>query len=403
MKYHATHPWLTFSLNLQSAPARLWMMLGECGSKCEHLSKVPLRPKTARRLHRIYLAKGIRATTAIEGNTLTQAQVEAALRGKLDVVPSKIYMKREIENMLALMQETSQAIYEERDRALTVQTIKDYNRGVLNGLNVEDHVRPGEVPTVDIGVAGYRGAPRAECEHLLGKLTHWLSTPWDNPDNPDRLLNAVSESILKAILAHLYLAWIHPFGDGNGRTARMLEVRILMQSGVPSPATQLLSNHYNLTRSRYYHELDRASKSGGDVIPFLLYAIEGFRDGLREQIDIVHRQQMDVTWENYVYERFREDDTKTGKRRRRLVLDLTRHGNRGIERAKVRDLSPELSAHYARLSDRTLLRDIAAVIRMKLVRDETDRLIANRELMFAFVPRRAGAQEVGSDPDDRED
>jgi Fic family protein len=40
-------------------------------------------------------------------------------------------------------------------------------------------------------------------------------------------------AILKAILAHLCLAWIHPFGDGNGRTARLVEFQILIFPGCP--------------------------------------------------------------------------------------------------------------------------------------------------------------------------
>ncbi|MBW2661693.1 MAG: Fic family protein, partial [Deltaproteobacteria bacterium] len=37
---------------------------------------------------------------------------------------------------------------------------------------------------------------------------------------------------------------MHPFGDGNGRTARLLEFEALLSSGVPAPSSQLLSNHY---------------------------------------------------------------------------------------------------------------------------------------------------------------
>jgi hypothetical protein len=74
-------------------------------------------------------------------------------------------------------------------------------------------------------------------------------------------------AILKAMVAHLYLAWTHPFGDGNGRTARLIEFHILLSAGVPSPAAHLFSNHYNQTRAEYYRQLDRASKSGGH--PFL--------------------------------------------------------------------------------------------------------------------------------------
>src|SRR5258708_25331431 len=90
--------------------------------------------------------------------------------------------------------------------------------------------------------------------------------------------------IIRAVIAHLYLAWIHPFGDGNGRTARLIEYRILLACGVPSPAVHLLSNHYNLTRTEYYRQLDRASGSKGEYIPFVEYAVQGFVDGLRQQL-----------------------------------------------------------------------------------------------------------------------
>ncbi|WP_433223897.1 Fic family protein [Dactylosporangium sp. CS-047395] len=46
-------------------------------------------------------------------------------------------------------------------------------------------------------------------------------------------------AMIKAMLAHLYLAWIHPFGDGNGRTARLIESQLLLQAGVPVPAANV--------------------------------------------------------------------------------------------------------------------------------------------------------------------
>jgi hypothetical protein len=71
---------------------------------------------------------------------------------------------------------------------------------------------------------------------------------------------------------------------------------------VPVPAAHLLSNHYNLTRDQYYRELDKASKSGGDTLGFLSYAITGFVDGIREAISMVREQQIHVAWVNYVHE-----------------------------------------------------------------------------------------------------
>ncbi|HEY8666568.1 MAG TPA: Fic family protein [Tepidisphaeraceae bacterium] len=124
-------------------------------------------------------------------------------------------------------------------------------------------------------------------------------------------------------MAHLYLAWIHPFPDGNGRTARLVEFRILLNSGVPAPAAHLLSNHYNKTRDEYYRQLRYASQSGGDVLQFIQYAVRGFRDGLREQIRHVVRQQAEVVWRDYVHEKFQNKRSDADRRRRNLVLDLS--------------------------------------------------------------------------------
>ncbi len=88
--YERTHPWITFDLSqLKRASARLWISLGEAQSKCEHLAQMPLRSDTAAKLHHIYLAKGIFATAAIEGNTLTEEQVRQRLDGKLQLPKSQ--------------------------------------------------------------------------------------------------------------------------------------------------------------------------------------------------------------------------------------------------------------------------------------------------------------------------
>jgi hypothetical protein len=96
--YEKTHPWITFKLDLRRAAPAFWMLLGEARSKCEHIANVPLRPATAEQLHLLYLAKGALATTAIEGNTLSEDEVVRHLEGKLRLPPSKEYLTREIDN-----------------------------------------------------------------------------------------------------------------------------------------------------------------------------------------------------------------------------------------------------------------------------------------------------------------
>lgn len=77
------------------------MLLGEARSKCDHIRWVPLKPDVAKKLHEVYLAKGAQATTAIEGNTLSENEVLERVRGELQLPPSKEYLGREVDNVIA--------------------------------------------------------------------------------------------------------------------------------------------------------------------------------------------------------------------------------------------------------------------------------------------------------------
>jgi Fic family protein len=80
-----THPFIDFPLNRLRLSAPDWMNLGEARSKCEHLAGVPIQPDVARNLARVTLIKGAVATTAIEGNTLTEDEVRRHLDGEAQI------------------------------------------------------------------------------------------------------------------------------------------------------------------------------------------------------------------------------------------------------------------------------------------------------------------------------
>ena len=384
--YEKTHPWIKFQVDLKAASPRLWMNLGEARSKCDHIAGVPLRPVVAEELHQLYLAKGVLGTTAIEGNTLSEEQVRQILDGKLKLPPSKEYLQQEIENILRACNEIGGRLRTGQHIGLTVARLKEFNAIVLDKLKVEPEVVPGAIRTHSVGVLRYRGAPAEDCEHLLQRLCEWLNGEDFNADQSDAIVYA----ILKAVLAHLYLAWIHPFGDGNGRTARLVEFQILLTAGVPSPATHLLSNHYNQTRQEYYRQLDFASKSGGDIIPFIDYAVQGFVDGLRGQLDLVREQQWDVAWRNYVHEMFRDKMKAADIRQRHIALDLgTIPGP--VLLSKVTETTPRIAKAYATKSPKTLQRDLAELEKLGLIARTPEGVRAKREIILAFLPMRATA------------
>jgi Fic family protein len=198
--------------------------------------------------------------------------------------------------------------------------------------------------------------------------------------------------VIKAIVAHVYFVWIHPFGDGNGRTARLLELKFLMEAGVPSDAAHLLSNHYNQTRQKYYHYLDIASNNNGGLMLFIEYAVAGFVDQLREQIEIIRQQQVDVTWINHVHARFQSDKSPSGRRRRSLVLALP--VKRPARKSEIPRLSPELATAYVSKTAKTVSRDINALIEMGLIKRVRGGYTACKEEILAFLPIRKPALQV---------
>ncbi len=273
---------------------------------------------------------------------------------------------------------------------LSLGLLRDYNRRVLENLQVSDDVKPGELREHSVVVGHvYRGAPAEDCPYLLDRLCHWLNGPdFEAPDDSPSGMETVY-AIVRSVVAHLYLAWIHPFGDGNGRTARLPEFHILHSAGVPSPAAHLLSNHYNQTRTEYYRQLDQASKSGGDIVPFIRYAVRGFVDGLREQLETIWAQQWDVTWRNFVHERFQSRHSASDTRQRHLALDLG-EARDWVEVVKIPDLSTRLAKAYAAKTSKTLQRDVNALVGLGLIVREGRKVRARREVILAFLPLRRG-------------
>lgn len=383
-RYQETHPWLTFSFDTTRLSYKTWLLLGEAYSKCQHVAGVPLQPAIAKTLHQIYLSKGIHGTASIEGNTLSEDEVLARVQGDLDLPQSQEYLGREIDNIVDVCNRIVQRVLNGEAAGISVDAIKEYNRDILEGLPLKDDVVPGVIRdhSVTVGISSYRGAPYADCEDLLDRLVAWLNEMRAPEDRPELRFPF---AVLKSILAHLYIAWIHPFGDGNGRTARLIEFQLMIEAGAPIPAAHLLSDHYNRTRDAYMVELDRTSRREGyPVEGFVQYALQGFVDELREQIETIKAQQFEVTWTNYVHEQFRDEDTPAKRRQRHLILDFP--AGETVSRAKIPDISARMARHYAPAGDKTLSRDINALLDRGLLIRAKGGFRANRAVVRAFLP-----------------
>ncbi|MCY3580076.1 MAG: Fic family protein [bacterium] len=362
--YQESHPWISFSASdLNDLLPATWIGLGEARAMCRQLAEAPLPPDTAQQLYQVALVKGVQGTTAIEGNTLTEEQISGILQGTYTAPPSRAYQEREVRNVIDALNLIADQLVGGQELRITPVLICEFNRQILVNTEYEEDAVPGEVRRHSVGVGRYRGAPAEDCDYLLGRLADWLESDTFESEDP---VIAFALAIARAVCAHLYIAWIHPFGDGNGRTARLLEFVLLARTGlVPLPAAHVLSNHYNLTRDQYQRELARAGRTKS-ITGFVVYAAQGLIDGLYEQTELVTEHQKRITWINHVHEtinRFPKGSIRT----RQLALALALPSGQVVTQAALPGLTPEVAAAYAKVGPRTLSRDLNRLAEAELM------------------------------------
>ena len=131
---------------------------------------------------------------------------------------------------------------------------------------------------------------RHDSVHIVGeKIEH---TGIDHRKLPERMGELIGfihredglDDMVKAAVIHFYIAYLHPYFDGNGRMARMIHLWYLVQRGFPSALFVPFSNSILKTRSGYYNAFTRIEENAGllgvlDVTPFIRYFRQNIYSG----------------------------------------------------------------------------------------------------------------------------
>jgi Fic family protein len=383
------YPHIQFRKHWQLSSA-VWYQLGECHAVVEAISAMPMQPAYHEDLLKVSLQKGARATTAIEGNTLTEDEVRKVSEG-VELPKSKAYQAREVANVLEAMNGILESVsFEGETSLITPESIKGLHRKVGKELGEHFDAIPGRFRQDERVVGPYKCPRHEDVPELVRLLCQWLPKEFGYPTGKQTFADAV----VQAIVTHVYIEWIHPFGDGNGRTGRLLEFYILLRANNPDIASHILSNHYNQTRPEYYRQLDRANKDR-DLSAFIDYAVQGYRDGLVQTIHAVQESAISVAWRHLVHSEFtreKADQAKQTKqpvlkRRRTLVLAMAPQRTYSVHELGV--INTEIAKIYATVSPRTLIRDILELEAMKLIeKTPDDRWRINMGLLLPHFAQR---------------
>lgn len=174
----------------------------------------------------------VSGSTGIEGNPLDPTQVEEVLAGA--AVDADAAHIREVENYNSALNLARDAAARP-DFSWSNEIIHLINATIMDGLPRDtrgNYRGPGE----DVAVGIFTGPSPLLVQTLMDELVAWLRRPSRTP------------RLVRSALLHLNMIAIHPFNDGNGRTARILAAMELVVDGVRSP--ELISIEAYLRRNR---------------------------------------------------------------------------------------------------------------------------------------------------------
>jgi Fic family protein len=243
------------------------------------IARAKILPKHELRLRRQALIRMTHHSTEIEGNQLNMAQVEALYaKKKIDAPDRDIY---EVKNYLNALKYIEKVVAEKKPIAEKV-ILKIHKLVTDKTLAPQycGHYRPGPIYVVRrrFGMPQetlYTGPDAKKVPELMKDFITWLKESEQNEINP----------IIVAAIAHMEIAAIHPFNDGNGRTARALATLILYQRGYDFRRLFALEDYYNTNRPNYYKAInvgENYEKRRTDITSWLEYFVKGFKKEIDE-------------------------------------------------------------------------------------------------------------------------
>jgi Fic family protein len=233
-------------------------------------------PKVFFQLKHIFHTLESIGSARIEGNNTTIAEyIEIKLEAN-KIVPSGIREIQNIEKAMAFIEENVQ------DYPLNRAFISEMHKMIVEGLlpppDGEGDKTPGDYRNINLKIAksGHLPPDWLSVDTYMSELTDFI-----------RKIDSPKYDLLKAAIAHHRFVWIHPFGNGNGRTVRLFTYAMLVKTGfnvnvgrIINPTAVFCSN-----RNDYYNYLSQADKgTNAGILTWSEYVLKGLKDEI-EKID----------------------------------------------------------------------------------------------------------------------
>ena len=256
------------------------------------LTEIPYQRSWADELQRMQLKREVAGTSRIEGAEFTEKELESAMRETPEQLETR--SQKQAAAALATYRWIAQL---PPDRPVDEALILDVHRRIVTGCD-DDHCPPGRLRERDQNVTF--GAPRhrgveggAECTTAIGGLAQAVQSVFRDHD-----------PLIQALALHYHFAAMHPFLDGNGRTARALEALMLQRIGLRDTIFIAMSNYYYEQKVGYLNALNDTRAAEHELTSFLKFALRGIESQCRRLFGEIRLQVAKALYRNTVMDLF---------------------------------------------------------------------------------------------------
>jgi Fic family protein len=243
----------------------------------EHLRRLEMRGSTPLpvflQLKKVFHLLESLASARIEGNHTTLADyIETKVTAPVGTPSDTL---REIENIEAAMRHLEETV--QPHEPISEHLIRSLHAVTVEGLEREGDRTPGAYRNgaVKIAQAEHQPPDAIQVPAYMQELVDFVNRA-----------DAPKYDLMKVALAHHRFAWIHPFGNGNGRLVRLLTYALLVKYGFRVSAMGRLLNPaavFCSDRNHYYSMLAEADKGTDTALEaWCTYVLTGVRDELRK-------------------------------------------------------------------------------------------------------------------------
>ena len=256
------------------------------------LQTTPCQRRWVEALQDIELKREVAGTSRIEGAEFTEQELDLALQE----TPDRL-LTRSQKQAHAVVKTYRWIAALPQDRPITADLISIIHRAIVTGAD-DDHCPPGQLrkenQNVQFGMPRHRGVEGGrECELAFQQFSEAIQKKYQDYD-----------PIIQALAAHYHLAAMHPFLDGNGRTARALEALMLQRAGLRDTCFIAMANYYYDEKSAYLATLAEVRRAGHDLTPFLIFGLKGITLQSRRVLAQIQHQISKVLYRDLMYELF---------------------------------------------------------------------------------------------------